>query len=213
MKQTLLEYQNQSPIVSELCEDRDMSGNPQKSLFMKGIFIQGDVRNHNQRIYPSTEIRRAVEAISSRLQNGDVLGEADHPQGLNINIDRVSHKIVEMGMDGANGIGKLKLIPTPMGNIIRTLIEGGVRLGVSSRGSGNVNEASGFVSDFEIVTVDVVATPSAPQAYPQAIWESLMNSKGGNRAFTTATETKYDPKMQKYLKEALVGVIRDLKKL
>ena len=119
--------------------------------------------------------------------------------------------ITEMWMDGPNGYGKFKILPTPMGNLVRTMLEAGVKLGVSSRGSGNVNESSGEVSDFEIITVDVVAQPSAPGAYPTAIYEHFMNSKGGYRAIQVAHEVKEDPKAQKYLKESLLSIIKGLK--
>jgi len=116
-----------------------------------------------------------------------------------------------MWMEGPNGYGKMKILPTPMGNLIRTMLESGVKLGVSSRGSGNVDEMSGKVSDFEIITVDVVAQPSAPGAYPTPVYEHLMNSRGGNRAFNVAREVKEDPKAQKYIKESLLNIIKGLK--
>jgi hypothetical protein len=139
------------------------------------------------------------------------LGEVDHPEGLNINLDRVSHMITEMWMDGPNGYGKLKILPTPMGQLVKTMLESGVKLGVSSRGSGNVNEdGSGQVSDFEIITVDVVAQPSAPGAYPTPIYEHLMNTPGGYKAFLTSREIQGDAKAQKYLKESVMKIIRGL---
>jgi hypothetical protein len=98
-----------------------------------------------------------------------------------------------------------------MGNLVRTMLESGVKLGVSSRGSGNVNDMNGHVSDFEIITVDIVAQPSAPGAYPTPVYEHLMNTRGGMQAFRVATEVKEDPKAQKYLKEALLNVIKGLK--
>jgi hypothetical protein len=120
--------------------------------------------------------------------------------------------ITEMWMDGANGYGKLKILPTPMGNLVKTMLESGVKLGVSSRGSGNVSEdGSGNVSDFEIITVDVVAQPSAPGAYPTPVYEHLMNSRGGYRAMNIAREVQGDPKAQKYLKESLLKIIGGLK--
>jgi hypothetical protein len=119
--------------------------------------------------------------------------------------------ITEMWMDGPNGFGKLKILPTPMGNLVRTMLESGVKLGVSSRGSGNVNEANGHVSDFEIVTVDVVAQPSAPGAYPKAIYEGLMNMKGGHRVFEMAKEAGQGNKVQRFLKEEVKRLIKDLK--
>lgn len=186
--------------------------NEGKDLFMKGICIQGGVRNANQRVYPVNEIGRAVKTLNDQISGGySVLGEVDHPEGLNINLDRVSHMITEMWMDGPNGYGKLKILPTPMGQLVKTMLESGVKLGVSSRGSGNVKEdGSGQVSDFEIITVDVVAQPSAPGAYPTAIYEHLMNTKGGYKAYSLAQATKEDPKAQKFLKESLINIISKL---
>ena len=183
-----------------------------KNLYMKGICIQGGVKNANQRVYPVSEIAKAVKTLNDQLSGGySVLGEVDHPQDLKINLDRVSHLITEMWMDGPNGYGKLKILPTPMGHLVKTMLESGVKLGVSSRGSGNVREdGSGQVSDFEIVTVDIVAQPSAPGAYPTPIDEHLMNRRGGNQAFNLAKEIRQDPKAQKFLKDQLVNIIRGL---
>ena len=179
-----------------------------KSLYMKGICIQGGVKNANQRVYPVNEIQRAVSTLNDQITGGySVLGEVDHPEGLNINLDRVSHMVNEMWMDGPNGYGKLKVLPTPMGQLVKTMLESGVKLGVSSRGSGNVKEdGSGEVSDFEIITVDIVAQPSAPGAYPEPIYEHLMNAKGGLKALNTARDTQ----AQKYLKEQLINIIGKL---
>jgi hypothetical protein len=113
-----------------------------------------------------------------------------------------------MWMDGPNGHGKLKILPTPMGLLVKTMLESGVKLGVSSRGSGNVKEdGSGQVSDFEIITVDIVAQPSAPGAYPTPIYEHLLNTKGGYRALNIARDTQ----AQEYLKEQLVNIISKLR--
>ncbi|MFW9601053.1 MAG: hypothetical protein ACMV1B_01905, partial [Prevotella sp.] len=183
-----------------------------KNLYLKGIAIQGGIRNANQRVYPVSEITNAVKTLNDQIQNGySVLGEVDHPDDLKVNLDRVSHMITDMWMDGPNGYGKMKILPTPMGNLIRTMLEAGVKLGVSSRGSGNVNEGTGEVSDFEIITVDIVAQPSAPGAYPTPVYEHLMNTRGGNRAFRVAQEVGQDPKAQKYLQEAMLKIINGLK--
>lgn len=185
-----------------------------KALYMKGIFIQGGVKNANERVYPVDEIERAVETLNAQITEGySVLGEVDHPDDLKINLDRVSHMIVNMWMDGPNGYGKLKILPTPMGNLVSTMLESGVKLGVSSRGSGNVNDMNGRVSDFEIVTVDIVAQPSAPNAYPKAIYEGLMNMKGGHRVLENLKGSKLDKdaQVQKYLKESVVNLIKELK--
>ena len=187
--------------------------NDGKDLYMKGICIQGGIKNANQRVYPVNEIGKAVKTLNDQIGSGySVLGEVDHPDDLKINLDRVSHMIENMWMDGPNGYGKLKILPTPMGQLVKTMLESGVKLGVSSRGSGNMNEyGSGEVSDFEIITVDVVAQPSAPGAYPTPIYEHLMNTKGGNMAKGLAAEVRNDPKAQKFLKEALTNIIKDLK--
>jgi hypothetical protein len=183
-----------------------------KDLYMKGICIQGGVKNANERVYPVGEIEEAVKQLNEQITTGhSVLGEVDHPDDLKINLDRVSHMITEMWMDGPNGFGKLKILPTPMGNLVRTMLESGVKLGVSSRGSGNVNEANGHVSDFEIVTVDVVAQPSAPNAYPKAIYEGLINMRYGHRVLGIAKEAGSDNKVQRYLKSEVVRLIKDLK--
>ena len=188
------------------------NANEGKDLYLKGIIIQGGIRNANQRVYPVNEIGRAVKTLNDQISGGySVLGEVDHPEGLNINIDRVSHMITETWMDGDNGYGKLKILPTPMGNLVKTMLEAGVKLGVSSRGSGNVAEdGSNTVSDFEIITVDVVAQPSAPGAYPTPIYETLMNARGGMKAYELAQATQHDTKAQKYLKESLINMINKL---
>ena len=187
--------------------------NEGKDLYMKGICIQGGIKNANQRTYPVQEIAKATKTLNDQITSGySVLGEVDHPDDLKINLDRVSHMITEMWMDGPNGYGKMKILPTPMGQLVKTMLESGVKLGVSSRGSGNMNEyGSGEVSDFEIITVDVVAQPSAPGAYPTPIYEHLMNTKGGNMAKGLAAEVRNDDKAQKFLKEALTNIIKDLK--
>jgi len=186
------------------------NANGGKDLYMKGICIQGGVRNANQRVYPVEEIGRAVKTLNDQISTGySVLGEVDHPEGLNINLDRVSHMITNMWMEDANGYGKLKILPTPMGQLVKTMLESGVKLGVSSRGSGEVTE-SGDVSGFEIITVDVVAQPSAPGAYPTPIYEHLMNARGGYKAYELAKATRHDEKAQKYLKESLINIINKL---
>lgn len=178
-----------------------VDGKP-KDLYLKGIFIQGDVKNQNQRIYPSTEIRKAVDQMTDILKAGQtILGEADHPQQMTINLDRVSHMITEIRMEGADGIGKLKIIPTPLGNLCRTIIEAGGKLGVSSRGEGKVDN-SGRVSDFEISTIDIVANPSAPNAYPTPVYESL-SKRYGTDTLMLAEAINHDPQAQKFLRENL----------
>jgi hypothetical protein len=196
---------DQAKIVLERDED---SG---KTLHLSGICIQGDIRNANQRVYSSKEIDRAVKTLNEQISGGySVLGEVDHPQDLRINLDRVSHMITKMWMDGPNGYGKLKMLPTPMGQLVGTMLESGVKLGVSSRGSGEV-DGDGNVHGFEIITVDVVAQPSAPGAYPTPVYEHLMNEKGGYQAFKVAQEVKGDAQAQRYIAESLKKIIQGLK--
>jgi hypothetical protein len=183
-----------------------------RNLYMKGICIEGGVKNANQRVYPVHEIEKAVTQINKQLKEGNsVLGEVDHPDDLKINLDRVSHMIESMWMDGPCGHGKLKILPTPMGKLVEAMITSGVKLGVSSRGSGEVNDSNGHVSGFEIITVDIVAQPSAPHAYPKAIYEGLMNMRGGNKVFEMARDATQDQRVQKYLKEEVTRLIKDLK--
>ena len=195
----------------EVITEDDASGRG-KNLYLKGICIEGDKKNANERIYPRHEILKAVETINEQIRDGNsVLGEVDHPDDLKINLDRVCHTVEGMWMDGHAGCGKLKILPTPMGELVKSLLTSGVKLGVSSRGSGNVDDRTGHVSDFEIVTIDVVAQPSAPNAYPKAIYESMMNMKYGHRLLEIAKESGQDNKVQKYLKNEVVKLIRELK--
>jgi ABC-type phosphate transport system ATPase subunit len=195
----------------QVLEESSMDGQG-KNLYLKGICIEGNKRNANDRVYPLHEISKAVNTINQQIKEGNsVLGEVDHPDDLKINLDRVCHSVEGMWMDGDAGCGKLKILPTPMGELIKTLLQSGVKLGVSSRGSGNVDDRTGHVSDFEIVTIDVVAQPSAPNAYPKAIYESMMNMKYGHRLLEIAREAGEDSKVQRYLKSEVVKLIRDLK--
>ena len=199
--------QARAEILSE--EAADGSG---KNLYLKGICIEGGVRNANERVYPVNEIAKAVDTVNEQIKTGhSVLGEVDHPEDLKINLDRVSHMIEKMWMDGPAGYGKLKILPTPMGELVKTMLTSGVKLGVSSRGSGNVNDANGHVSDFEIVTVDVVAQPSAPNAYPTAIYEGLLTHAGGARLLEMFKDPAQSNKAQRYVKGEVMRLIRGLK--
>jgi len=194
---------SQAKIITEASSDG-------KSMYMEGIFVQGEKRNQNSRVYPVQEISKAVKAIQEKIETGySVLGEADHPDDLQVNLDRVSHMIEKMWMDGQDGYGRLKLLPTPMGNICKTLLENGVKLGVSSRGSGNVTE-SGSVSEFEIQTVDIVANPSAPDAYPDPLYEQIMNGKRGNILLDVATAVNNDTIANQYLQNEVLKFIEKL---
>lgn len=186
-----------SPSTAGLISENDQgTGN----MFLSGIFMQADIKNRNGRVYPITEITAAVRNAQQRIsETNGIFGELDHPQSLTINLDRISHVITELDIQGSNAIGKAKLLNTPMGNIAKELVNSGVSLGVSSRGAGSVNE-SGGVTGFNFVTVDIVAQPSAPGAYPSTIVESLEMAKNGHNILNLAESVRHDDAAQKYLK-------------
>ena len=151
--------------------------NGKKSMYIEGVFLQGNIKNRNGRMYPMETLRREVGRYSeNHIQSGRALGELGHPEGPTVNLDRVSHKIVSLKESGANFIGKAKILNTPMGKIASSLIEEGVKLGVSSRGVGSLQQTKeGFAvvgEDFMLATAaDIVADPSAPDAFVSGIME------------------------------------------
>jgi hypothetical protein len=185
-------------------------GKDGKNLWMTGVFIQGDVQNANGRIYPREEISNAVISLTKRIkEHGPVAGELDHPEGLMISGQNVSHAIHEMWMEGSNGMGKLLVIDEGKGKIVRSMVSAGINLGVSSRGSGSV-DSKGRVSEFEIVTVDIVMTPSAPNAYPKAVFEALLNDKLGQE-LKYLSEIRNDRKAQKYFQKILTEYLINIR--
>jgi len=151
--------------------------NGKKSLFIEGVFLQGNIKNRNGRVYKTETLKREVNRyISEHVNRGRALGELGHPDGPTVNLDRVSHKIVSLRQEGNNFVGKAKLLETPMGKIAKNLIDEGVTLGVSSRGIGSLKETrEGYKvvgEDFVLATAaDIVADPSAPDAFVQGIME------------------------------------------
>ena len=151
--------------------------NGKKSMYIEGVFLQGNIKNRNGRMYPMETLRREVGRYSeNHIQSGRALGELGHPEGPTVNLDRVSHKIVSLKESGSNFIGKAKILNTPMGKIASSLIEEGVKLGVSSRGVGSLQQTKeGFAvvgEDFMLATAaDIVADPSAPDAFVEGIME------------------------------------------
>ena len=151
--------------------------NGKKSMYIEGVFLQGNIKNRNGRMYPMETLRREVGRYSeNHIQSGRALGELGHPEGPTVNLDRVSHKIVSLKESGSNFIGKAKILNTPMGKFASSLIEEGVKLGVSSRGVGSLQQTKeGFAvvgEDFMLATAaDIVADPSAPDAFVSGIME------------------------------------------
>tara|TARA_B100000085_G_C18362111_1_gene438746 strand:- start:29 stop:673 length:645 start_codon:yes stop_codon:yes gene_type:complete len=158
--------------VDFLCEENE----GKKNYFIEGIFLQAELKNRNGRMYPMKTLAREVAKYDeSYIQKGRALGELGHPDGPSINLDRVSHKIMSLKEDGNNFIGKAKLLDTPMGSIAKNLLDEGVRLGVSSRGMGSIRKEDNcnvVMDDFMLATAaDIVADPSAPDAFVDGIME------------------------------------------
>ena len=203
--QTLIESISPST-ANIICES-----NAGQTMWLSGVYMQADVKNRNQRVYPVSEMTQAVQKACEVIkENGGIFGELDHPQTLTINMDRISHAITELYMNGTEVYGKAKLLKTPMGLIAEELAKSGVRYGISSRGAGQVNEGSGMVSGFVFVTADLVATPSAPGAFPKPVYESLQNSKEGNRVLTLAESVRQDTAAQKYFKKEIIRFVENV---
>lgn len=178
-----------------------------KNLFLNGIFMQAEIRNRNGRIYPLAEISRVVEECQPMITQNGLVGELDHPNNLNLSGKEISHVITEMKMHGNNAVGKLKILPTPNGEIAKVLIENKIPVGVSSRGAGDV-DGQGMVSGFQFIAIDLVINPSAPDAYPKAVFESLERYRNGNVIRSLAEEVREDPKAQEFLKKEILKFIR-----
>lgn len=203
MKQQIL-IERLNPVIAALVESRDV----EKNLYLSGRLMAAEEKNLNQRIYPHAEINKAVALINEKAKVGEfVAGELNHPDNLSIDLKNVSHIITEAYMDGNAAIGKCKILNTPSGMIVKSLIEGGLKLGVSSRGTGNVTN-EGIVEDFSFVTVDIVAQPSGPGCYPDVVREGIESPK----IMTLAEAVLHDPKAQKYFKTEIMKFIESITK-
>lgn len=163
-------FNDDCEVLTEAAEDG------KKSYFIEGIFMQGDIKNRNGRIYPSTVLEKEMNRYTKDfITTKRALGELGHPDGPQINGDRVSHLITEMKRDGSNFVGKAKILSTPMGNIVKTFIDEGVKVGVSTRGLGSVKPKNGIMEvqdDFHLATVDIVTDPSGPNCFVNGIMEN-----------------------------------------
>ena len=190
-----------------------------KSLYIEGVFLQGEIKNRNGRMYPMETLRREVNRYNeAHVQAGRALGELGHPDGPTVNLDRVSHKIVSLKESGSNFIGKAKILNTPMGKIASSLIEEGVKLGVSSRGIGSLRTTKEGVNivgdDFMLATAaDIVADPSAPDAFVEGIMEGKeWVWEGGilREKFASQTKQRIETYVdQKVLDEHKLGLFND----
>lgn len=204
---------NQKPLIAKQVDEVLVEGaSPQKFYYLDGLFLEGEIPNHNGRKYPREEIAAAVEKLNSKIaERGPIPGELDHPEGMNLNFDRLAVAITEMRMEGNNGYGKMRVVPEGLGKIVEGAIKVGINVGVSSRGTGNV-DASGNVSDFDIVTIDAVLNPSAPNAYPTAsLAESIAQYQSGIEAMSLVGYAKYDQRAQHHLEKTLKNLFTDLR--
>lgn len=148
-----------------------------KNTFIEGVFMQTEAKNRNGRMYPKTVMESAVgKYITEQVSKGRAVGELNHPDGPTINLDKVSHRITSLKFEGNNVVGKALVLNTPMGKVVKGLIEGGVQLGVSSRGMGSLEtkkDMSVVKDDYHLATIDIVQDPSAPEAFVNGIMEGV----------------------------------------
>ena len=151
--------------------------NGEKDVYIEGIFMQAEKQNRNNRIYPKEVLKGATDKyVKEQVKTGRAVGELNHPEGPQINLDKVSHRITKLNFEGNNVVGKALILDTPMGKIVKGLVEGGCKLGVSSRGMGTVEQKEGKTyvkDDFVLATVDIVQDPSAPSAFVEGIMEGV----------------------------------------
>ena len=151
--------------------------NGEKDVYIEGIFMQAEKENRNNRIYPKEVLKGATDKyVKEQVKTGRAVGELNHPEGPQINLDKVSHRITKLNFEGNNVVGKALILDTPMGKIVKGLVEGGCKLGVSSRGMGTVEQKEGKTyvkDDFVLATVDIVQDPSAPSAFVEGIMEGV----------------------------------------
>ena len=190
-----------------------------QNLYIEGIFLQGNIKNRNGRMYPMDTLRKEVNRYNeSNVSSGRALGELGHPDGPTVNLDRVSHKIVSLRESGSNFIGKAKILDTPMGQIAKSLIGEGVKLGVSSRGIGSLKPTKeGFNvvgDDFMLATAaDIVADPSAPDAFVEGIMEGkewIWEGNSFRESLASETRNKIESLVtQKRLEEHKLGLFNE----
>lgn len=182
----------------------------EKKTYIRGVFAESEKRNRNGRIYDFKEMQLAMNKINEAASQGrHILGELDHRTELEVKLETVSHRIMSAEMQGNDLICKAEILDKhPKGAIAKALIDSGVQLGVSTRGSGQVNESTGRVSNFNLVTVDLVANPSAINAYPETIMEQIEMHKRGQYLMDAAEASRYDSAAQKYFQQEVDKFIK-----
>jgi len=207
-------------LITEINEDikyiKENTGNGDKAYFIEGVFMQASVKNRNGRVYPQgILIKECKRYITEYVDKGRALGELNHPTGPTVNLDRVSHIVKELHEDGNTIYGKAKIMDTPMGRIVKNLIEEGAQLGVSTRGMGSLKTKNGYQEvqeDFMLAAVDIVADPSAPNAFVNGIMEGkewiLENGSWSEKEFNNAKKI-IKSSSKKDLNENIVKLFND----
>ena len=201
----ILTENNFSGIITESTEDG-------KKLYLKGVYMESESPNRNGRTYQKAELQKAADKVNEAAKSGQfILGHLDHPNSLEIKLEDVSHKIIEMHMQGTQAIGRAEVLTLhPKGKILESLIKSGINVGVSSRGTGEVNSTTGIVEGFEMVTVDAVATPSAHNAIPTSIMEAIDMYRRGFEIDNLAEAVIHDAKAQKYFNKEIEKFLADM---
>lgn len=207
MADLLIETLN--PAIANLQESKK----DDKHWYLEGIFMQAEKKNGNGRMYPRSVLTEAVERMSDKMSKGyNVLGELEHPEALTINLNNVSHVIEGLRWDGDNVIGRAKILDTPKGEIVKALLKEGIKLGVSSRGSGSTTYKDDItlVESFNLITVDIVATPSAPEAFPYSLQESLNNIYSNPKIVSLSEALVEDKAAQKYFEKEIKNFLNSV---
>ncbi len=199
---------DQARFISEAITDPTTGS---KTWYLNGICMEAELENRNKRRYPTMEIANAVKSLQESIKNRQCFGELDHPLDSRVSIElkNVSHLFESLTMDGTKAVGKIKILETPMGMIAAKILEGGGQMGVSSRGTGDVTN-EGIVQNFACSCIDLVATPSAPNAMPTSIYEALQQDIQGRRVQTLAEAIQTDKVAQKYFDVEVKAFIRKL---
>lgn len=187
-----------------------------KKLYISGIFMQAEQKNRNGRIYPKKVLFPAVHKyVTEQVSKGRAVGELNHPDGPTVNLDKVSHRITELTWNGDDVIGKALILNTPSGQIVKGLLEGGVYVGVSTRGMGSlerIGDAMYVKNDFILATVDIVQDPSAPDAFVNGIMEGVEYFVKGNEIVVEKIQKKIHKMSSNQLAEAQVQLFKDFLK-
>ena len=190
----------------------EAASNGEKKYFIEGVFAEANVKNRNGRIYELSDMEKTVNQINDAATTGRcILGHLDHPNTLEVKLDEVSHRIMSARLEGNQVICKAEILDTPKGRTAKSLIDSGVPLGVSTRGSGRINESTSRVGNFNFVTVDLVATPSCRSAYPESFMEGLqLGMSNDELSGYDFKDLKGNKEVQEHVTNKLLDFIKSL---